>query len=232
MINIRKLGRYMLTIVFGLTAEYVMAQQTCQTLMATAHIGISPRWTILGSANYGWEQGSSSSKNYSGALGLQFNVFGNIYVYVGTQCAAANYPSFGGRNEIFSLKEGVNIVGEKLFVHNIELEQRRLVFWQVENRVNCTRGSYSLAKVLKINDKWQIIPRLGVVVNGKSEVTESSFVQRAKAEIGVRRSIGKMLNTSLTYSYMYGGKLQTYIAERHNLHALTLKINIGNRKMY
>lgn len=204
------------------------AQRSDNGLEATAHVGVTEHWSAFGLANFDIEDGSTTTTSVWGRFGIGagFTLYESIIVFGCAAYSSAAYSNIDNRDVIYTLLEGARIGTQSHFVHMVTLEQRRLKFMPAERTTNCTRMSYYLSRDFAIGSSpWSITSKFGVVVNIKSDVANNDFIQRIKLRGGISRDIGERLSVAIEYGYMFLGKKQTYMGERHNLHAVKIRIN-------
>lgn len=208
------------------------AQRSDIGLEATAHIGVSEHWSAFGMANFDVEDGSTTATSVWGRFGLGagFTLYESIIVFGCASYSSAAYNNIDNRDVIYTIMEGALLGTQSRFTHAVTLEQRRLKFMPTERTANCTRASYYLGRDFALgSSSWSITSKIGAVVNIKSDVSNNDLLQRIKLRCGVKRTIGQRLSVAMEYGYMFLGKKQTYMGERHNLHAVKIRINYARK---
>lgn len=219
-----------LVVVLLSTLPRASAQRSDIGLEATAHLGLTEHWSAFGMANFDVEDGNTTTLSVWGRFGAGagFTIYESIIVFGCAAYSTASYYNIDNRDAIYTLMEGAFITTQSHFVHAVTLEQRKLKFLPSERTVNCTRATYYLGRDFAIGTSpWSITSKLGCVVNVKSEVSSSNVLQRVKLRAGVARKLSERLNVGVEYGYMFLGKKQIYMGERHNLHAVKIRINFA-----
>lgn len=218
-----------ITGVLCLCAEYSFAQYGYTRGEVRAEVDISPRWTATAQGYVGHEFGRAVSSDVSAALGAAFCLYDGVFAYAAAQIESSDV-SGGGTAGVYTLREALALRTDRDMVHSITLEQRRLTYSALNNSINCSRLSYTLAKLWTLNEAWTAIGEGAIVLNTKSEITDSSILQRLRFKVGVRRSLCRSLSLYASYAYQCLGQDQTYIADRHNLHTLSLTLEYAHRR--
>lgn len=208
------------------TRQTVFCQRSSVEIMGIAEVNVSNRWNGVVEVSGALDKHYVFSQWGKLAVGAMFKLYEGIVVFGGGGLSMANYNGMDNQEYIMMLKEGVIIYTKSKFQHQLFVDQRRLTFRPTDISVNCSRFGYNVIYPYRCKgDKWFVSPHATVLINVKSEVASSDILQRIKLGGVVQRRIGKSLFVGMRYTYMFGGKEQTYMGEGHNMHVISLFVS-------
>lgn len=205
----------------------ILAQSVDGGISALCSFQISERWSATGRVGGARLWTSTDCFWWHIESGGTFKIADPLHIFGLVDYANAQYVSVENSDRQLTLSEGVRYAGNSGFRHVLMFNQRYLSYYPLGYSTSCSRVSYSCACALEKNN-WTVLPSVKLIGNIRSDVPNTAFLQRVAVGCTLSRRFGPGRTLSLGYAYLWGGKKQIYIDERHNLHRISLFWQFSN----
>ena len=209
--------------------SYAQYQNGC--MKAGFRFPLDHRWTAVGEAVVGVDQGALSNVNGGLQVGIELNVLKTASVWFDARMAMSKYSGMENRDNEYAFQQG--IVWRSHFInYGFQVEERLLRFEPSGVDVSCTRAAvFAVGNIALRDSLFAVRVAARAVINMSSEVYDSEVFQRVIFSAGLFRTVGARLRLGAQYEVHLFGKNQPYFSDRHGLHSLCVKIEYCHNKL-